>query len=157
PGLEREREAEQRAMTIELRQLFATANDQRGALDPREQCRERRRHLENDLGAPGCNEWRVSNELDGIAEPLLGVEQDCLSFERLIAEPERLRKIPPPRREILHPPTPLEFLAASIEIAQQEPKTASVRMRFSIVRVDRQRPVVACERLERAIEVSKYN
>jgi len=113
-------------VTIEFRQFFAAANDQRNVREAREQSRERRRHLENNLGTTGCDERRIARELNGIAEPLLGVEQDRPARERRIAEPQRLREIAAPGREIRRPPTPFEFLPAALEVALQEPKTAPI-------------------------------
>ena len=47
-------------------------------------------HPEHDLGAHPGQQPRVADELDRVAEPLLGMQQDGLVLERILAQPQRL-------------------------------------------------------------------
>ena len=55
----------------------------------REQFLELRLHLEHDLGAGARQHRRVAHELDGVAQTLLGMQQDGLARQRGFAEPGR--------------------------------------------------------------------
>ena len=93
-GLAGERQAAERTMQIVGRQLFAARDDFGDAIEACQQRLQLRRHLEHDLARPCRASMRhIARELHGVAEPLLGVQQDGLAAERRLAEPWRLPKL----------------------------------------------------------------
>ncbi len=107
-------------MEIDLGKLLALALDLRHPVETAEQRYERRLHFE-DNGRTGRGHQRdIAAELDGVAEALLGMEQDGLAGKIFCAESERCGKIAPCRRELIGLPAPLEFRPAAREIAAQQ-------------------------------------
>ncbi len=146
---ERERQREQRAVQVERRQRIAARDD----LDPgggHHERTERLLNLENDVAAAGGHERQEAQELDGVAEALLGVQQDGLAVERLAA-PLRLRKIA--RRQVADIPARLVFLPPGREVAAQKVQHAFARGRHAVVRIERARAAKARERLVHAAHV----
>jgi hypothetical protein len=74
-------------------QCRSKGDNARRALDRRQQRRNLGLDFEHDVGATSRHERHIARELDGVAEPLLGVEKNRLPSELLLAQPERLRKI----------------------------------------------------------------
>src|SRR5882724_4276544 len=102
-------------MALELRQLFHGAHDVRRAFETRKESHELRLHLENDPGGSSRNERHISGELDGVAQPLLSVQQDGPFREQILAETQRLGEIRQRSAPIRFPP-PLVLFPTTVEV-----------------------------------------
>ena len=69
----------------------------------------------DDSGAPLPHHGQVADELNGIAQSLLGVEQKGTIFQ-WAAVPLPLSEVPPWGREILAFPSPFQFFPALLKI-----------------------------------------
>src|SRR5271156_5336521 len=90
----RKRQAEKRAVAIELGQRFARQSQPRRSIEAREQCGQGLRRLEDDPRTLVRQAPDVSAELDRIAQPLLPMHQNGLAGKRRLAQPERLCVMP---------------------------------------------------------------
>ena len=95
------------------------ARDHAGdARDPRQEIGQFRLYFDHHLGAHFRQGRRIAHELDGVAETLLGVQQDSLARKRIFTEPQRLAEAAAARR---HPgPLPAPFVGrkAAAVVAQ---------------------------------------
>ncbi len=91
-------------MKIVMRQRLLPRDDLRHALQARQQSHERPLDLEDDGRSPRRQERRVADELNGIAEALLGMQQDRLAVEQFLAAPKRRAVVTPLRGEPAHMP-----------------------------------------------------
>ena len=130
---------------------FATADHRRHAVEARQQLLELRLHLEHDLGAGARQHRRVAHELDGVAQALLGVQQDGLVRQAAFAEPGPLAK---PRLGVHSGalPAPFILLKAAPVVADGEQSKRLVEVRVGIVRRQLQRLSISVERLAVTIE-----
>src|ERR1043166_4409134 len=101
-----EREREQRAVQIERRQRIAARND-RYSGTRRDERNERLLNFQDDVAAARGDQWQIAQELDGVAETLLGVQQNPFAAERLAA-PLRLFEFA--RLQVAEVPARLVFL-----------------------------------------------
>ena len=145
-GAESQRQAEHRAVQIEVRQGFAAPHH---LIDPREaleQPDQGLRHL-HDHAQPACRgQWRVAAELQGVAEALLGMDQQRPSRRRL-PPPLRLGKVTPGLEHMRALPAPFVFLPARRHIPPRQQRHRQVVMRPRKVRLEVDSPLVAGARL----------
>src|SRR6202011_351938 len=140
---------EERAVEIERRQRVA-ARDDLEACDPREQRDDRFLDFQDYLAAAGGNQRQVAQELNRVAETLLGMQQDGLAVERLAA-PLRLFEIA--RLQVADAPARLVFLPAGGEVAAQEVQHALAGERHAVAGIERTGAAEARERLVHAAHV----
>ena len=108
----------QRALVVEPGQRFALRYD---LVDPREAPRqrlERALHLQHDPRAPGCDQRRVSHELQRVAETLLVVQQDRFARQVFGPAPRRLDKVAF-RDKIIRSPAPFVLFPAALEVTRE--------------------------------------
>src|SRR5271157_38575 len=79
------------------------------------------------------DEWGIADELQGIAQALLGEQQDGLALEAR-AIPERLTKRGRRKAPVL--PAPLVFGPPAFEITPKEPDLGQIQMRRGVVRFE---------------------
>jgi len=84
---ERQRQAEQRAMKIECGERVAFRYDLDRAAERVHHLLQRLLHLQDHMGAARGDERCVTAELDGVAEALLGMEENGLALDLLRPEP----------------------------------------------------------------------
>ena len=103
-------------MDVKWRQIVSLP-DQR--IDARAACQQPDQRLLtfDEHAGPTCLTRRIANELDRVAQSLLGVEEDGSSLQRLPV-PEGLRKVAP--RVAFCLPAPLVFGPAALEIPGQQ-------------------------------------
>ena len=70
-------------MAVETRRRIAGSDDLRCAGDRAGKADERFRHLQHDLAAARRDRGDIADELQRIPEPLLGMDQNPLSGERV--------------------------------------------------------------------------
>jgi hypothetical protein len=148
-GAERERQRHQRTLHVECGQPLAARDDVDAghAGDERDQ---RPAHLEHELAAARRDQRDVAQELDGVAEALLGMQQDGLAGERLAA-PLRLREIA--RRQVADAPARLVFFPAGREVAALEQHDPLARDRLGVVGLRRLGGAEFRERLVEPFEI----
>ena len=81
-------------MEIERRQLFTVSNHSRDAVHTREQPNERRGRLEYHRRTQLRNAFRVSTELQHVAQALLAMQQDHSAGDAFASQPQRLLETP---------------------------------------------------------------
>ncbi len=111
-------QAQERSLDVEGRQFLSSSHQ---PIDARTTCQERQERpwAFNDHGPASLfDQGNVADELDGIAQSLLGMEEDGFSFQRLPV-PECLRK--EAAWALFGFPTPLVFRPAVLEIPGQKP------------------------------------
>ena len=91
---QRQWHAEHRAVEVEGRQLLASRNGQINPRKAAKQPHQRLWHLQDNMQPAGCRQRCVSAELQGISEPLLGMDQQR-QIVRLLAPPLRRVKVAP--------------------------------------------------------------
>src|SRR5579863_1235748 len=123
-------------MTVEWWQGVTTGNHQRRCLDRRRQRLKRRLHLDDNLGAERSHHRHIPQELNGVAETLLGVQQNGLAFDRLLAEPERLIKTARLPLWTWHFPAPLVLFPALFVITGAEQSKPPVPVRLGSLRLN---------------------
>jgi hypothetical protein len=139
-------------LEIERRQRLCVRNDGFDAWHRGHEADELRLNLQNHARAKARDQWCIADELDRVAEALLGMEQDGLAAERLIAEPQRRQKASAVPRE--RGGLPARFVAAPSgeEIAQRQLDKASHEPPFGKIRLACQRPPKQPQGLARPIE-----
>ena len=123
-------------MNVEFRQRLPLAGDLGNPIDPRHEWFERRLNFQNDLRAQSGNERRIASELDGVAEPLFRMQQNCPAAQLFAPEPQGLRKRAALGSEIARIPSQLVFRPAAAKIAQAQPGETFVAIRIRVVRLD---------------------
>src|SRR5262245_3845347 len=108
-------------------------------------------HLHHHLGAAARELRYVARELDDVAEPLLGVDEDGLARERIFAEPERLAETLTPRHAGAQPAR-LVFREAALVVAEREQRQRLVVLDVGIVLVGGERSRIFRQRLLMAVE-----
>src|SRR3954453_9425478 len=88
----------------------------------------------------------VANELQSIAQALLGMKEDRATAQRA-AIPLWLSEIPAPGCKFLRPPTPFVTRPAALEIAAQQVKHGSNQMGFVVLGLKAYRFVKVTRRL----------
>jgi hypothetical protein len=111
---------------------------------------------EHDLGTALGDHRNVAGELDRVAEPLLGVEQDRRAVDGL-STPERLRKFQPGRLTIACSPAPLEFPPPFSEISERKPRQRFVPVRIGMVGPQRQRALIGGDGLCMPVEPMEHD
>ena len=149
---ERARQAHQRTVQVEARQLAAARDDGGNARDPGEQRHQVGLDLQDHVGAAPGDQRGIAHELDGVAETLLGVQQHGLAREVLRAGPQRRRERPPALRERGRGPAPFVRCPAGREIAEREPRHGELELRLGEIRPERDRPLQIGDRLLDAVE-----
>ena len=151
PGTEGERQAEKWAMQIKFGRHFIMTNDGHARVKILEDPAQRILHRKHNTRPGISGKHGVARELDGIAEPLLRINEKPLILERLLAPPERLRISARYQRFVTkiaifvrQPP----FLKAP---ECQQGKGAIV-MCFGMVRLQLQCPVIENQRFLKAVE-----
>src|SRR5436309_1690137 len=114
--LQSERQAEQRAMQIEVRKRISRGDDLRRAGETAHQRLKRPLNVQNNPRTAGCDERHIPAELNRIAKALLAVEQDRLATDLFRTKPKRLRKIASGEGHRFLFPPPLVFGPAPAEI-----------------------------------------
>ena len=129
-------------MHVEGRQRVA-ARDHADTFKIGEQVFQLALYFDDDGRARAREQRRIADEHDGVAEPLLGMQQDGLAPERVFAEPERLAQAAPRDAGTLPAPFILRETAAVVVDRQQRQRL--VEMRVGEVLVGRDRLAVAFE------------
>ena len=86
-GLERQRQAAERAIDIVGGERLAARMARCDAIDARKQRLQFRLHFEHDLRAGARQQWGIADELDAVAETLFGRQQNCALPDGKFAEP----------------------------------------------------------------------
>jgi len=94
------------------------------------------RCLHHDPGAKIGNHGGISDELDGVAKPLLAVKQDGFSRDITVADPERRLEIPLWRGQPCLLPAPLPQLPASLKLTLKQKRDALVERGLGEIGVD---------------------
>src|SRR5262249_24097858 len=146
---ERERYAEERKLEIAGRRCVAVAHDRDAAAKRRHQLRQLRLHLQHHRRAARGEKGRKAGEHDRVAEALLGVEQKTLASEVLAAPLGRAENARPPGGAVT---TRFVFRPAGAQIALLQQEEAAVETAAPVTRIERQDPVVSCQRLSKPPE-----
>src|SRR6202035_4828030 len=96
---------------------------------------------------------RVTAELDGVAEALLGMEENDLAPDRIRSEPRWLREIALGVFQLRGLPAPLVLLPAALEVPQEQPAHRLIVVCVGKVGTQRLRPAVARQRFVVALEI----
>src|SRR5262245_28808811 len=151
-GLERQRKAAQRAMDVEGPKRVAARRHRGRALELHQQRRELWLHLQHDLGARARQQRDVARELDRVAQPLLGVQQDRVALQRIFSEPERTAVAATLRRHAGSPPPPFVLLKTAAKVADRQQRKRLIETRVGVILADFERPGIARQGLVMAIE-----
>ena len=100
---------------------------------------DRRLDLQDGLGAERGHEGHIARKLNGVAQGLVGMEQDGLACERLVTKPEGLRESPVCEAERRCLPARFASRQASLEISGQHLQQREIPDRIGIAGLDRQR------------------
>jgi hypothetical protein len=101
-------------MPVALWWRFAEAEDARNFRDLLSQTHQRLAHFENDLASSHGDQRNITEELDCVSQPLLGVQQNPLSRQRF-AMPKRKWQVPSRQKT----PSPLIFPKTGLEIPKE--------------------------------------
>ena len=142
-------------MQIERGQRLAAAQNRRGSVHAFDQRFQLRLHFENDAGAAGGDQRGVARKLNGIAETLLGMEQDGLAVDRPLSAPLRLDKIAPQAGNVFSPPAPFVFRQAGGKIAHAQQGQRLVDVDVGAIRPQREGAPVAGERFVVAAQLAQ--
>src|SRR5215468_9059536 len=112
--------------------------------------RELRLHLDDHFGGRPRDQGCVAQELNGIAETLLGMEKDGLAEQWKFSEPQRPAESA--RLRISHSRPPFVFREAAPKIARGEQAQRFVVVRVRVFLADRERARAARERLRMTVE-----
>ena len=121
----------------------------------RQQRQQLRLNFADDLGALPGQQRRIADELNGVAKPLFGMEQNGLAGDRHLAQPQRclgLRAMPGKRAGF---PAPFICLPARIEIAHRKLRHRGFEMGFGKFRRCRQRRLEIRQRFDRPVKAAK--
>ena len=134
----------QRGVDVEGREIVSSPDQLIDAAAACQQPNQRLRTFHEHPGPGLLDQRRVADELDRVAQPLLGMEEDGSSFQRLPV-PERLRKVAP--LDTVGFPTPFVFGPAALEIARSAATSERlIPVRVGKVRLQFQGPAVAGDR-----------
>ena len=133
-------------MQVEGRQHGAFGDDL-DAVELREQRHQFRLNLANDVRGGILEQRRIADELQRIAKPLLGMQQDGLAGKRRVAEPQRLTKGAPLVGKRAGFPAPLIGLPAGLEIAERQVSKPCFEMGLGKVGTLLKRRIEASKRL----------
>jgi len=78
----------------------------------------------------------VANKLNGVAQALFAMQQNCAAIQRLIAGPQRRFEIAPMWRECGGRPTPLVGIPSLVVIAESKLGHAEFKFRFCVIRIE---------------------
>ena len=120
PRAEYQRQAEQRAVQIEVRQRLVAWYDFCRAGEAAHQLAQRFLHLEKHTRGALRDLRHIATELDGVAEALLGVQKNGPAGQIIGAGPKRLREVSLDRAQLRGFPSPFVFLPASGKVSDQE-------------------------------------
>ncbi len=129
-------------MQVKPRQRIAAPDDVDRVRQGGHQVRQRRKHLEDDARAPGGDSAGVADKLDGVAQPLLAVQQDRLAFDRHAPEPGGLGEAPRLAATMVETPAPLEAMPTGFVFADQETAQGAVPVGVHIAWVEGDRLVI---------------
>ena len=104
--------------------------------------------------APGDHR-DVAAELDGVAQALLAVQQDSLSFD-WFAKPERLVESVRVRTQRLGLPSRLVARPSGFEVAGEKLHHAGIQVRLRVIWLDSPEAIVLCQCLVEEPEVSQH-
>ena len=141
-------------MQVEGRQPVAARDERCHAGQPRQQARQRRLHLQHDPRA-GADQRHVAAELQGVAEALLGMQQDDDAIPDRLAVPQRRGEAPGVAGEVPGLPPPLIVLPALRQPPGQQQHIGEVAVRLGEARPQAQRLAVARLGLRRLAEVPR--
>src|SRR6202012_3344856 len=88
--LECQRQAEERALEIEVRQRIALGYDLGYAVKTAHEASKRLLNFQHDACAACANQRGIAAELNRVSETLFTVQQNCLAGDIIFAQPERL-------------------------------------------------------------------
>ena len=152
-GPEGQRQAGKRALEVCLRQGIAFGDHRGRAGKAAHEFAERLFHFQNDPGATFRDQRYVAAELNGVAKSLFAVQQNRLSGDSFISEPERLRKMTLGDSRGWRPAAPLIFDPPMFEVAGDEIRQALEEMRVGMVRAQRHRAVVTRRSLVEPLQI----
>lgn len=92
--------------------------------------------LHHDPGAKIGNHRGISDELDGVAKPLLAVKQDGFARDITVADPERRLEVTFWRGQPCLLPAPLPQLPASLKLTLKQKRDALVERDLGEIGVD---------------------
>ena len=107
--------------------VAARPYDYADAFEVREQRLQLALHFDDDRRAGAREQRRIADEHDGVAEPLLGMQQDGLATERIFAEPERLAQAAARDAGALPAPFILRETGAVVVASQQRQRLVEMR------------------------------
>ena len=148
----RERQAEQRTLQIERGQSVVSREHRGCAFDLGEQWLQLALDAQQHLGALGGNTLRVAAELDGVAETLLGLQQDSLAFDGLVANPDGAGDLAVGVGEFGHVPARVIVAPASFIVTHQQETDTAVHLGGDDARRQRECPVIACHGVVMAMQ-----
>ena len=120
---------------------------------PKQACQPGRRQ-ERDLGALSGELRKEARKLDGVAEPLLGLDQDALAPERLAGPGGELGD--GTRRGIAGGQEPVFVIRPAFgEPAGAQIQDAAIEVRVGKIRLHRQRPLIAGQSLVEAFQLGE--
>ena len=137
-------QAHERGIDVAIRYRRALDDDEVDALAGRQQPGQRRAADDDDPAAPSPDDRGIPDELDRVAEAVVGIQQDRPALERA-AVPGRLGEPGDGELRALQPPFVLG--PAPLEIAHLEPGQGAAEVDLGQVGLDGQRPIIASERL----------
>src|SRR5579885_1930422 len=113
---ERERQAEQGAVQVEVGQGVAPLYDPRRAGKRAQQRGQRRLHLDDNPRPALRHQRDVAAELERVAESLLGMQEDGLARDLMRSGPQRLREVAKGAGQLRDSPAPFVLAPAAREI-----------------------------------------
>src|SRR6185295_4537939 len=140
-----ERRAHQREKNIEFRLFTAARDDAERPILLCNQGHKRRRGFEDNVASECFKLFEISEELNCVAQPLLGKNEYGFSGNIGISEPWCVRGISYGQVTESHLSTPFEQTPAFFVFAERELYERFVVMRFGIVRVEFKSPFEALE------------
>jgi len=108
------------------------------------QAAQRRLHFQDDARAARGDQRRVAQEMDRVAEPLLGVQQDRAAGD-VFAAPLRPVEFPRIRQGFARAPAPLVFDPAAVQVAGAQPGHRAHRVGFGAAGIERDRAIERCQ------------
>src|ERR1700730_16669792 len=149
---ERQRQAQEGAMTVEWGKRIASRANGRRPGKASQQRHQRPLNLDYHLGGLPGDHWQKSDELQRATYSLIGMQQNGLAAQALGAQPQRLGKISAKRSCVLPQPTPFVLSPAVIEVTDSQVLETFVILHFGKAGFVSQRLSVARDRRCRAIQ-----
>src|SRR5262249_39773535 len=125
-------------LEVKRRQLVPSRHQLVDAAAPTQQLPERLLTFEDDPATPLADQRRVADELEGIAQPLLGMHQERLAFQRPTV-PWGPREVSRFEGLVPGPPAPFVRRPPRLEVTHLQEEEPEVLVRIGVMGVDLQR------------------